>query len=242
MSSQAERLRALIEEEILSFQLKPGDKLDECGLAKRYGTSRTPVREALRQLSANGLVEIRPHKGAMVARLGIRELVELLEVMAELEGACRRLAAKSCLNSDIDAMAAAQEDCRRFAEAHDPKSYARANEVFHETIYAASRNNYLVKMTLGIRNRIGAYRRLQLDHINRILPSVMEHDRILRTIRDGLPDETDRLLQVHILNIGGELRRMIALISEGENAFPSRTQMMFDEADALHVLAGAGKR
>jgi DNA-binding GntR family transcriptional regulator len=93
--SQAERLAALIAEDILSSKLRPGDRLDECGLAEKYGTSRTPVREALRQLSSDGLVEIRPKKGAIVAKLTIRELVELLEVIAELEGACGRLAAKS---------------------------------------------------------------------------------------------------------------------------------------------------
>src|SRR5271169_3205351 len=113
--SQAERLRAMIEEDILSFKLKPGDKLDECRLAEMYGTSRTPVREALRQLSSNGLIEIRPHKGAIVAKLGIRELVELLEVVAELEGACGRLAAKACLKSDLEAIHQALDICRQHA-------------------------------------------------------------------------------------------------------------------------------
>ena len=107
-ASQAERLTAVIEEEILSLGLKPGDKLDETRLAKRYGTSRTPVREALRQLSANGLIELRPHRGAVVAKLGIRELIDVLEVMAELEGACGRLAAKACFKSDLEAIEDAQ--------------------------------------------------------------------------------------------------------------------------------------
>ncbi len=214
--SQAERLRAMIEEDILSFKLKPGDKLDECRLAEMYGTSRTPVREALRQLSSNGLIEIRPHKGAIVAKLGIRELVELLEVMAELEGACGRLAAKSCLNSDVDAIVAAQELCRKYAELRDAESYQKANEVFHEAIYAASRNDCLVKLTLSIRNRVAAYRRLQLEQMNRIKFSVADHDRIVHAIQEGLPDEADRLLQLHILNLGGELRRMFSVMSTND--------------------------
>ena len=214
--SQAERLRAMIEEDILSFKLKPGDKLDECRLAEKYGTSRTPVREALRQLSSNGLIEIKPHKGAMVAKLGIRELIELLEVMAELEGACGRLAAKSCLNHDIDAIIAAQETCRKYAELRDVQNYQKANEAFHEAIYAASRNDCLAKLTLSIRNRVAAYRRLQLEQMGRVKVSVTDHDKIVHAIQEGLPDEADRLLQLHILNLGGELRRMFSVLSTSE--------------------------
>jgi DNA-binding GntR family transcriptional regulator len=206
----------MIEEDILTFKLKPGDKLDECRLAEKYGTSRTPVREALRQLSSNGLIEIRPHKGAIVAKLGFRELIELLEVMAELEGACGRLAAKSCLNIDIAAIAAANELCVKYAERRDFESYKRANEDFHDAIYAASRNSCLVKLTMSMRNRVAGYRRLQLESPNRIKTSVSEHEKILRAIQDGLAEEADRLLQVHILNLGGELRRMFSVVSTSE--------------------------
>ena len=214
--SQAERLREMIEEDIISFKLKPGDKLDECRLAEKYGTSRTPVREALRQLSSNGLIEIRPHKGAVVAKLGIRELVELLEVMAELEGACGRLAAKSCLNSDMQAILSAQESCRRFSELRDAANYKHANEAFHEAIYAASRNGVLIKLTLNTRNRVAAYRRLQIEQPGQLKVSVDEHDGIVRAIQEGHPDEADRLLQLHILNLGGDLRRMFSMISTSE--------------------------
>src|SRR5271157_3519838 len=214
--SQAERLRSMIEEEILSSKLKPGDKLDESRLAERYGTSRTPVREALRQLSANGLIEIRPHKGAIVAKIGIRELVELLEVMAELEGGCGRLAAKSCMNSDMDAIIAAQETCRKYAELRDPQSYQKANEAFHDSIYSASRNECLVKLTLSIRNRVAPYRRLRLEQVSRLKFSVAEHDKIVHAIQESLPEEADRLLQLHILNLGSELRRMFSVLSTEE--------------------------
>lgn len=225
-SSQAERLRLTIEEDILSFRLKPGDKLDECKLAEKYGTSRTPVREALRQLSSNGLIEIRPHRGAIVAKLGIRELIELLEVMAELEGACGRLAAKCAMNGDIDAIVAAQEKCRQYAEVRDVQNYQRANEAFHEAIYAASRNSCLIKLTLSIRNRVAAYRRVQLEQINRVKFSVADHDRILAAIQEGLPEEADRLLQLHILNLGGDLRRMFSVVSSSEWSSPCEQRQL----------------
>jgi DNA-binding GntR family transcriptional regulator len=238
--SQAERLRFMIEEEILTFKLRPGEKLDECRLAEKYGTSRTPVREALRQLSSNGLIEIKPHKGAIVAKLGIQELVELLEVMAELEGACGRLAAKSCLNSDIDAISAALEECVKYAEVRDVKSYQRANEAFHNAIYEASRNSTLVKLTTSIRNRVAVYRRLQLEQFSRLRSSLSDHEKILRAIQEGLAEEADRLLQLHILNLGGELRRIFSVVATSQWPSPLEDRPMH-MADFANIASMAAK-
>jgi DNA-binding GntR family transcriptional regulator len=215
-SSRAARLSFLIEEEILSLRLKPGDKLDEAKLAERYGTSRTPVREALRQLSSNGLIELRPHKSAVVAKLGIRELIELIEVMAELEGACGGLAAKTCLKSDLDQIFAALAICRREAASTNIDGYKLANEAFHHAIYCASHNSHLVNLTLTTRKRVAAYRRAQFEQVNRLKKSVEDHERIACAIRDRLPEETDRLLQLHILSAGAEPRQLISLMSVSE--------------------------
>jgi DNA-binding GntR family transcriptional regulator len=215
-ASQAERLCAVIEEEILSFKLKPGDKLDEARLAERYGTSRTPVREALRQLSSAGLIVLRPHRGAIVAKLGVRELIELLEVTAELEGACGRLAAKAGLKSDFDAIDHALDVCRHNAVKNDIRGYQLANEAFHDAVSRASCNNFLIKMTEGVRKRGATYRRLDLERPNHLKVSLEEHARIASAIRDGLPDEADRLLQLHVLNIGTELARLISMVSAVE--------------------------
>ncbi len=210
--SQAERLRAKIEQDILTLKLKPGERLDECGLAERYGTSRTPVREALLQLSSDGLVDIRPKKGAIVAKLSIRELVELFEVIAELEGACGRLAAKSYTAQDLEAINAAQETCRKYAELRDPQGYQQADEAFHAAIYAASRNDCLVKLVVGVSKRVAVYRRSQFEQMDRIRLSISEHDQIIHTIQDGLADEADRLLQLHTMNLGGDFLRMFRVM------------------------------
>ncbi len=219
-ASQAERLTAVIEEEILSLKLKPGDKLDEVRLAERYGTSRTPVREALRQLSANGLIELRPHRGAIVAKLGIRELIDVLEVMAELEGACGRLAANARIKSDMEEIENALASCQGHASVKDVQGYKLANEAFHGAIYRASRNSCLIGMTLSTRKRIGSYRRVQLEQVTRLEASAEDHERIARAIANGLAEEADRLLQLHILNIGADLRRLFAMVSSQEPPRP----------------------
>jgi DNA-binding GntR family transcriptional regulator len=216
-ASQAERLCAIIEEEIVNLKLKPGDRLDEVRLAERYGTSRTPVREALRQLSSAGLIVLRPHRGAIVAKLGMRELIELLEVMAELEGACGRAAAKACLKSDFDGIDHALLFCRRNAAKNDFGGYQLANEAFHDAISRASCNSYLIKLTQSVRKRTAAYRRLDLERPHRLKTSLEEHTRIACAIRDGLPDEADRLLRVHVLNTGAEVARLISMVSAMED-------------------------
>jgi DNA-binding GntR family transcriptional regulator len=213
---RTERLRTLITEDILSLKLQPGDRLEECGLAEKYGTSRTPVREALRQLSSDGLVEIRPKKGAIVAQFSIRELAEHFEVMAELEGACGRLAAKSATVQDLDAIGAAQETCRKCAEQRDAQSYQLADEAFHAAIYAASRNDCLVKLIFGIGKRVAVYRRSQFEQMDWIRLSVSEHDQIVHAIQEGLAEEADRLLQLHTMNLGGDFLRMLRVMLAGE--------------------------
>jgi DNA-binding GntR family transcriptional regulator len=212
-SSQGERLRAVIESDILSMKLRPGDRLDEAKLAERYGTSRTPVREALRNLSAQGLVEIRPHKGAFVAKFGLRDLIELLEVLAELEGACGRFAAKSCLPADLTEIFTALRLCEKHAAANDTERYKNSNDAFHDAIYRASHNGHLIMLTRGMRKRVALYRNIQLDNMSRVQNSVEEHQLIAGAIREGMPEEADRLLQLHVLNVGAELRQLFAAVS-----------------------------
>jgi DNA-binding GntR family transcriptional regulator len=166
------------------------------------------------------LIQIRHNRGAIVAKVGIRELVELLEVMAELEGACGRLAAKASSFQALDAIRAAQESCRKYAELRNAPSYQDADDAFHEAIYAASRNNCLIKLTLGIRNRVSAYRP-KFEHASQIGFSVSEHDQIVNAIEESLPEEADRLLQIHTINLGSDLRRLFSLMSDSETATPS---------------------
>ena len=108
--SLAEDLKLKIEHEILAFNFKPGERLDECRLAERYGSSRTPVREALRLLAAEGLVHIRPHRGAIVSGLSMSEMVEMFEMMAIYEGICARLAARDATTEQLRQMCQAHDD------------------------------------------------------------------------------------------------------------------------------------
>src|SRR5688500_16243064 len=90
---RADRLRDQLEQEIVTGILRPGERLDEQGLAARFGVSRTPIREALMQLASAGLVELQARRGAFVASMSLKDVLERFEVMATLEGMCGALAA-----------------------------------------------------------------------------------------------------------------------------------------------------
>ncbi|MBT2774858.1 GntR family transcriptional regulator, partial [Halomonas sp. ISL-60] len=92
--SNAQRLRDSLENDIINGRRLPGERLDPEALGREFEVSRTPVREAFQQLVASGLVTVSPKKGTFVAKVGIDQLIEMFEVMAELEGMCGRLAAR----------------------------------------------------------------------------------------------------------------------------------------------------
>src|SRR5687767_2903649 len=91
---RAEALRDQLEQDIVTGALRPGERLDEQGLATRFGVSRTPIREALMQLATTGLVTLHQRRGAFVTSLNLKDIIERFEVMAALEGACGSLAAR----------------------------------------------------------------------------------------------------------------------------------------------------
>src|SRR3954464_13270360 len=138
MSRLSETLREAIEEEVATGQLAPGTHLDEIELARRFGVSRTPIREALSLLAGEGLVEIRPRRGAVVAQISPQRLVEMFEVMAELEAMCARLAARRISATELGVLEQAHEGCRDAAQRLDSDGYFYANEHFHHAIYVAS--------------------------------------------------------------------------------------------------------
>lgn len=178
------RIREAIEHDIVSGKLSPGAKLDEEALAARYGASRTPVREALQQLASHGHIELRPHMGAFVAKLGVTELVEMFETMAFLEAACAALASRRHTEADRKLLSGAHETCVKAAKRKDPDAFYAANARFHECVYAASHNGFLAAETLRLRNRLEAYRRESTFHPGLMALTIGEHEKILQAILD----------------------------------------------------------
>lgn len=212
-SGASRRLRDAIESEILVGDLRPGERLDEASLAARFGVSRTPVREALVQLASAGVVELRPHRSAVVAKLSPERLVEMFDVMAELEGLAGRLAARRSSQQDLEQLVAAHERCRKASGNNDADEYYYENEQFHKAIYAASHNEFLAEQCELLHRRLKPYRRLQLRFRNRIATSLSEHEAIVSAITSGESDKADEVLQQHIRIQGERFSDLIASLA-----------------------------
>lgn len=217
---QRSRLRDALEQDIAEGTFKPGERLDETALAARYGVSRTPIREAMMQLAATGLVVARPRRGTVVATLGPKQLVEMFEVMGELEGMAGRLAARRLTSEDRDRILETHEACRRVCETGDADAYYYENEEFHSTIYAASRNDFLQRECETLHRRLKPYRRLQLRVAERLTASFREHDGIVEAILAGDSAKAQHLLREHVIIQGDRFADLIASLS-----IPDREQL-----------------
>lgn len=207
--SEAVRVRRGLEEAIVAGRYQPGDKLDLESISAEYGCSRTPVRDALQHLNVSGLVQIRPKHGTFVSRLGVRELAERFEVMAELEGLCAALATRRMPPEVADAMTAELTACERFVDQSDPDGYYDANTRFHRAVYAGSGNEFLRQEAEKLQSILEVYRRLQLRGGDRMARSLDDHRTIARAILEGEPEEARAQARAHVKIQGDEYTEMV---------------------------------
>lgn len=210
MEPRAAALRDALEEDILTGALPPGARLEEQALADRFGVSRTPIREALLQLSAAGLIEQKPRRGALVAAIGPRRLMEMFEVMAEHESMAARLAARRADRSDLGAIRAAHDACAEAAGARDGDAYYYRNEAFHRLIRAAGRNAFLAEQAEALHRRLRPYRRLQLRARDRIAASFAEHEVIVSALEAGDAEAASAAMRAHVAVQGERFADLLA--------------------------------
>ena len=181
----AEKLATAIADGILAGTLKPGIRLDEVSLAQKHGVSRTPVREALRQLTTSGLIDMRPRKGAIVSKATREQVESLFVAMAEMEATCARLAAMTMTPIERRRLQARHETMMELVAAGDRDAYSDANVAFHSAIYAGAHNAPIAEFAMGLRRRVGPFRRAQFRVEGRLLKSNQEHDAVVRAIVSG---------------------------------------------------------
>lgn len=212
MARVADQLIETLRNDIRTGALRPGDQLEEAALAERFGVSRTPVREAVRSLVDSGLLETRPRKGALVRTLSAKEIIDLFEVAAELEGMACRLAAERLTAQKVDAMQETLAACEAAAQANDQNAYAKANLSFHDTIHQAAGNNRLIEQIEQLSGHINPYRALPYGMRGRLQKSTEEHARILEAIlaNDGL--QADELMRDHMMLQGQRLPLILEAI------------------------------
>ena len=186
-------------DDIEEGRLPPGLALDEVQMARTYGVSRTPIREAIRRLELTGLVEARSHRGAVVTGRTEKQLDDMFAVVAELEALCARWAALAMTNAERKQLEALHAGAAPFVARDDFEAYATANTAFHGAIYEGAHNGYLSEMVRGTRRRAAPFRRVQFRAPGRLAGSHEEHGRIVAVIRSGDADEAYAAMRAHIV-------------------------------------------
>lgn len=211
MSRKREIVRAL-ERDIVMGTLRPGTRIDERGLAERFGVSRTPVRDAIAELVAAGLVEVKPRSGTHVARVRLSELLAIFEAMCEFEATCARLATRRMDADALDALDRAAEACLATAGRGDVDAYTDLNFAFHDVIYRGTGNPILEATTRQTRQRVSSYRRASQCLPGRLEASAADHLAISRAMRARDAEQAATLMREHVDILGKDYHEFVRLI------------------------------
>lgn len=187
-----ERLR----EEIRTGVLKPGARLTETEVAERLSISRTPVREAIRRLESEGLVDHQPRTGAVIRSLDYPEIMELYEMRTVLEGTAARLAARAASPMELEELRAINVDMA--AVTGNGPEMARLNRQFHQRLLDAARNRFLVKSMASIESTMLILGPTSMGTEERAGQAVQEHDAVLDALfaRDG--ERAEAAMRAHM--------------------------------------------
>jgi DNA-binding GntR family transcriptional regulator len=183
---------------ILDNTYPPGAALPEEALAAKLNVSRVPVREALRRLSAEGLVVIKPRQGATVIELTPKQFLDAYQVREALEVLAVRLAVPKLTTADLDQLDALHQAMQTASEADDPDAFFAANAEFHGFLVEKAENGDLKSIYDSLIDRMRRYRAPSLDLRGGMATSIDEHAAILSAVRAGNTDEAARLIAEHI--------------------------------------------
>jgi DNA-binding GntR family transcriptional regulator len=212
-----DQLAADIQARVLSGAFPSGTRLRQSALAAEFGVSRTPIREALRKLQAGGLVELQPHRGALVRGLSAREIRDAYEVRAELEALAAELAAR-LRHDQLDGLRDAQEQFRAGLAATEEAraggsggpdearaaAWGRANDQFHQVIQAAAGNDVLASTLAHLHRSFPRdLSRIVLAESTPLLrANVHEHEEIIEALERGDAEDARELMRRHVRHAG----------------------------------------
>ena len=194
---------------ILRGELKPGERLMEIALANRLGVSRTPVREAIRMLELEGLVNMIPRKGAQVAQITEQDLNDVLEVRLGLEELAVRFACERITDEEIKELGLAVKEFEKKMKEDELSAQAEADVKFHEIIYGATHNRRLVQIINNIREQMYRYRIEYLKDVESRKTLVKEHYEICDALNHRDAESAVEKMCIHIKNQQEAIRRSL---------------------------------
>ena len=184
---------------IIEGHLEPGERIDEASLIDQLGVSRTPFREALRTLAAEGLVDIRPSRGTSVRKLASAEVLSMLEVLGELERLGGRLAMERADEAAIKALLDLHERMMERYTARERLEYYKLNQRFHSLVTQLSNNETLVEVQSNIQARLKYIRFIGNRDEQKWAAAVADHQRMAQAIREKNGDALGEQMRLHLM-------------------------------------------
>jgi DNA-binding GntR family transcriptional regulator len=207
-NSLHDEVAARLRERIFAGELMPGTFLDEVRLAEQLEISRTPLREALKVLTAEGLVRHEPRRGSFVNEVTEQDLDEIFPVMALLEGRCAHEAAVHATDADIEALEVLHDKLQRHAKAKRINDYYAANYAIHEAIIALANNRWLAQVIADLRKILKLARLQQLQAPGRLDQSLSEHMAVFAALKARDPDGAEAAMRTHLTRQREALRTL----------------------------------
>lgn len=187
-----------IREAIITGELEPGERLMEIQMAEELGVSRTPVREAIRRLELEGFVVMIPRKGAYVASLSLKDLADVFEIRAALEGLAASLAAQRITDKELDELERVLMQMTECVGSDDLETMIDLDTKFHETLFIASRNRRLSQMMNHLMDQIHNFRCRSLSSAGRAKTALLEHRKIVEAIGEHSAKDAYNMAIRHI--------------------------------------------
>ncbi len=188
----------MLRDMIMTGKIKEGSKINENELCSSMGVSKTPLREALRVLSVEGLIELIPNRGAFVNQPDFAEINEMFDVMILLEGFCARSACMKMSPKDFSQLEKLHCQLERKFENGDQEGYIQINNQYHSLVQQLAGNRSLNQIIDGLRKRVLLYRFQSLMAEGRMLESIQEHRELLEVFRNRNHDKAEKLMQDHL--------------------------------------------
>jgi DNA-binding GntR family transcriptional regulator len=222
-----EKILETIREAILKGQLKPGEKVAEPELAERFGISRTPIREAFRQLESEGYLTVIPRKGAVVTSLSERAVEEFYAIKSILEGYAARMAVENLTDKDMEKLEAINERLAQLAHEGDVKNFFRIHNEFHELLIKAAENEKLMELINQLMLKFNRLRLASLALPGRMEISVQEHKKIIEAFKSKDGERADNLVR-KTASYGGQVLIQSMAQSEGRRVEKTVLQRVVD--------------
>lgn len=189
-----------IREDILNGRYKEGEKLIEAKLAEEMGVSRTPVREALKQLELDGLVDNVPNRGVIVKGISNQDIQDIFEIRAAIEGIAAKWAVERITEEELHSLKEIHELAEFYVFKKDIEKFAELNTRFHEIIYKATKSRYLEQVLKDFQYYMKQARRKSLQKEGRMEDAFAEHKDILEAFLKRDKEEAEKMLTLHVSN------------------------------------------